>query len=331
MLEQGKFTPLARGLNIFGGIGFLIASCYFMVRNHATNQWDDFLFSIHCALFGAAGVLFELSQLWDAAWWWWHFLRLMAYSAGLVLAAKSYIADEHLLKTKLEELKQSNLDLENFALVASHDLKEPVRKIINFSELLKNTNSAFDEKGHFYLEKIIKSGGRMVTLVDEILTYSRITGRAVKFESINLMNVSNEALNNLKTQINESGGQVSVSQLPVIEGNYFQMIQLFQNLISNSLKYRKNESPLEIKIDGNFIEDGLVKIVFQDNGIGFEEKYLEKIFQPFERIDDSGNIVGTGMGLAICQKTVISHGGTITARSELGKGATFIVILPEKH
>ena len=234
------------------------------------------------------------------------------------------------MNVKLAELKQSNQDLESFATIASHDLMAPVRKIINFAGALLETGSHFSENDKFLLDKIINSGMRMRLLMDDILAYSRLAGDSFTFERVNLNDVLSEVLAVLSDQIMETSGKVEFEPLPVIEANKTQMVQLLQNLISNSLKYRKeNVSPV-VKITSSMEEEGFIKISLEDNGIGIKDEYADLVFQPFERLNPQ--IEGTGMGLAICKKVVVSHGGGITVKSlPDGGGSMFNIKLPERH
>ncbi|MBT7178778.1 MAG: hypothetical protein HN907_04500 [Nitrospina sp.] len=234
------------------------------------------------------------------------------------------------LSIKLAELKQSNQDLESFATIASHDLMAPIRKIINFAGLLLENGSRFSENEKFLLDKIINSGMRMRLLMDDILVYSRLAGPSFTFESINLNDVLSEVMAILSDQIMETNANIQFKPLPVIEANRTQMVQLLQNLISNSLKYGKKGVAPVVKISATMEEEGFVKISLEDNGIGIQDEYADLVFQPFERL--SPQIEGTGMGLAICKKVVVSHGGKITVKSLPDSGGSvFNIKLPERH
>jgi signal transduction histidine kinase len=180
----------------------------------------------------------------------------------------------------------------------------------------------------------------MQALIQALLTYSRVTTRPEPFSLGSLATPVREAVSNLAARIEQMGAQVDVGHLPVIESSPFQMQQLFQNLLSNSLKYHSEEKPV-IKVTANQVKDPAskrtstggqwVRILVEDNGIGFDEKYLDRIFQPFQRLHGRSHYEGTGMGLAICRKIVERHGGTITAKSAPGKGTTFIITLPVRQ
>jgi signal transduction histidine kinase len=243
-------------------------------------------------------------------------------------------AEQHKMHTymniKLAQLKQSNQDLESFATIASHDLMAPVRKIINFAGSLLESGTHFSANDKFLLDKIINSGKRMRLLMDDILEYSRLAGHASTFESVNLNDVLSEVLANLSFEIMNTNGKVQSIPLPVIEANKTQMVQLFQNLISNSLKYRKEDVLPVIKISSTICGEGSIEIALEDNGRGIEDEYANLVFQPFERLYPE--IEGTGMGLAICKKVVVSHGGEITVKSPPdGRGSVFDIKLPQRH
>jgi len=251
---------------------------------------------------------------------------------------------EQAIREYAASLERSNRDLQDFANIASHDLQEPLRKIQTFSELLQTRNSAqLDERGLDYLGRMNKAAQRMQTLIDELLTYSRISTRARPIENVDLTEIALGVVQDLDMQIDESAAKVEVEELPTIEADTFQMHQLFQNLVSNSLKFRKQGLAPIVKISGSLIEsqDGgnqkskkkqlVCRITVTDNGIGFDEKYLARIFQPFQRLHGQGEYDGAGMGLAICRKIVERHGGSITAHSQPGQGATFIIHLPVRQ
>ncbi|MBF0284854.1 MAG: PAS domain S-box protein [Magnetococcales bacterium] len=229
----------------------------------------------------------------------------------------------------MEELQRSNEELERFAYVASHDLKEPLRKIISFGNLLEEDYADLLEgEGRDYLERMKNAALRMQRLIDDLLNYSRVSTRAQPFVPLALDQVMQEALIMVDDRLRASGGTVSVSPLPQIHADPTQMGQLFQNLLSNGLKFHTIERPPRVTVSVRPLPPDRVEILFSDNGIGFDEKYLDKIFQPFERLHGRESYEGTGMGLAICQRIVHRHGGTLTARSRPGEGAQFVVTLP---
>ena len=247
------------------------------------------------------------------------------------------------LQESVHDLKRSNENLQQFAYIASHDLQEPLRKIQAFSDLIQNQyGEQLGETGNDYLGRMQSSANRMSTLIRDLLTYSRISTQQDSSSSVALDTVLNAVLSDLDLVILETGAVVTVAPLPIVQGDKSQLGQLFQNLLSNALKFHKpGESP-RISITSQTVAardlPPVVKptriamahycIAVTDNGIGFEEKYAERIFQVFQRLHGKSQYAGTGIGLAICEKVVANHGGAITAQSQPGKGATFTIYLP---
>ena len=232
-----------------------------------------------------------------------------------------------------QELKRSNRELESFAAVASHDLQEPLRKISAFGDRLKShCGEALDEKGSDYLERMQKAAGRMQTLIHDLLAYSRVTTRAQPFAPVSLRTVAQEVLSDLELRIEKSGARIEMGALPTIQGDPLQIRQLLQNLLSNALKFHRAGAPPVIHVEGRIetspANGALCRILVRDNGIGFDEKYLDRLFKPFQRLHGQSAYEGTGIGLAICQKIAERHGGTISAASAPGEGARFEVTLP---
>ena len=240
-----------------------------------------------------------------------------------------------------QELERSNRELEQFAYVASHDLQEPLRKIRTFGDRLATAcGDALPEPGRQCVERMQNAAERMQELIDGLLNLSRVTTKAADFEQVDLMKVAREVVSDLEVKIDESGGRVEFERLPTIEADPLQIRQLLQNLVGNALKFHREGEPPRVQISARFVkgrdslaldrspEDERCRIEVKDNGIGFEEKYLDRIFEVFQRLHPRDVHEGTGVGLAICRKIVERHGGTITAQSEPGRGATFIVDLP---
>jgi signal transduction histidine kinase len=238
------------------------------------------------------------------------------------------------------ELARSNRELEGFASVASHDLQEPLRKITAFGDRLQGQfGDALTDKGRDYLERMQNAATRMQTLIDDLLAYSRVTTRGQPFVPVSLTAVTGEVLSDLELRIEKTGARVEVGDLPTIEADPLQMRQLMQNLLSNALKFQRPGEPPQIRVEGRILDGnaaagdgaaapGRCQIQVEDDGIGFDEKYLERLFKPFQRLHGSGTYEGTGIGLAICKKIAERHGGSIVARSAPGRGACFLVELP---
>ena len=250
--------------------------------------------------------------------------------ACLVLDISEKIEAEIELKRAIENLTRSNKELENFAYVASHDLQEPLRKIQAFSDrLMSKYLDVIDDHGKEYITRMHQSAERMQVLINDLLAFSRLTTQVRSFETIDLNMVFKNVLNDLEINIEKTGAKIETGRLPVIEGDEIQMSQLFLNLLSNSLKFRFPDRPPVIKI--NAVENRkFYQITVTDNGIGFDEKYLERIFVIFQRLHNRSEFEGTGIGLAMCKKIVERHNGSITASSKPDMGATFIIELPKK-
>jgi len=265
-------------------------------------------------------------------------LRQLADQIGIALAQAQLLEQETHQRL---ELARSNAELDKFAHVASHDLQEPLRKILAFGERLKTKyGEVLTEQGYDYLERMQKAAERMQTLINDLLTLSRITTKAQPFVPVNLAQVVQEVLSDLEVRIEQSKGQVEVDELPTLDADPLQMRQLLQNLIGNALKFHPKVEPPKVRIYtqllkgedpqplGNSAKYTLCQICVEDNGIGFDEQYRERLFNAFQRLHGRNDYEGTGMGLAICRKIVERHNGSITAQSTLGQGSTFIVTLP---
>jgi PAS domain S-box-containing protein len=238
-----------------------------------------------------------------------------------------------------QALESSNHDLQQFASVASHDLQEPLRKIQIFSNLMKEKETNLTLNSRNYLEKIIESSKRMKTLIVDILNYSRLSAIDTDRERVSLAELFNELLEDFELAISEKKAKISIGQLPNLWVNKGQIRQVFQNILSNSLKFSKPGTSPEIVISSKQLEHKSFSspahpnghyfmISVRDNGIGFDEKYVNNIFSLFERLHSKQKFEGTGIGLAIAKKIIEKHNGLITARSKEGAGTEFAIILP---
>ncbi|HVE88945.1 MAG TPA: ATP-binding protein [Burkholderiaceae bacterium] len=232
-----------------------------------------------------------------------------------------------------ESLERSNRELEQFASAASHDLQEPLRKIQAFGDRLQaKFGDQLGQQGHEYVERILSSAGRMRNLIDDLLTFSRVTTKAQASVAIDLNVVLQEVLSDLEARVHQTRGRVEVGNLPTVNADPLQMRQLLQNLIANALKFHRPDEPPVVFVSGRHILDAEARpwweITVKDNGIGFEEIYLDRIFEVFQRLHGRNEYEGTGVGLAICRKIVERHHGHITAHSAPGQGSMFVVTLP---
>ncbi len=235
---------------------------------------------------------------------------------------------EEQLRIYAHRLEQSNRELQDFASIAAHDLQEPLRKIQAFGDRL-NTRfaQALGEEGRDFIERMLASAKRMRRLIDDLLTYSRVTTQAKPLEITDLNQVVAEVLSDLELRIEQTGGKVSCDRLPTIDADVSQMRQLFQNLIGNALKFAKPGVSPQVWVTCSS-SGGNCVISVRDNGIGFEEKYVDRIFTIFQRLHGKHEYEGTGVGLAVCRRIAERHGGFITAKSTLGEGSEFLVTLP---
>ena len=242
------------------------------------------------------------------------------------------ITERKKAESKIEQyakaLERSNNALQEFASIASHDLQEPLRKIITFGNQLKHIPGNSDKRSEDYLNRMQQTAARMQTLILDLLRYSQVHTEAKPPRQINLRNIVDEVIEILEKRISETRGTIIIDSLPALHAQDFQMRELFQNLIGNALKYHREGVYPVIKIKSCQMENQHWKITVEDNGIGFDEKHKNKIFSPFHRLHGRSAYEGTGMGLAICKKIVDRHRGTITAQSTPEKGSTFIIILP---
>ena len=234
---------------------------------------------------------------------------------------------EEELKSVLRRLEQSNRELEDFAYVASHDLQEPLRKIQAFGDLLRKKHAeALPDQARDYIERMQSAANRMQVLINDLLSFSRVTTKAQPFVHVDLRQTAAEIVHDLETRLHDTGGRVELGPLPVIEADPLQMRQLLQNLIANALKFHRPGVPPVVDVRGE-VTGSVCRLTIADNGIGFEEKYADRIFTLFERLHARTSYEGTGIGLAICRKIAERHGGEIRAHGRLGEGATFIVTL----
>ena len=234
---------------------------------------------------------------------------------------------EEKLREYAEGLAQSNEDLKRFAYVASHDLQEPLRIVAGYLDLLKRRyGGKLDEDADEFIEYAVDAAKRMQGMIQALLEYSRVDTHGGAMDRTESAAAVREALSNLRVAIEESGAEVSVDDLPVVRADPAQLTQLFQNLISNGIKFRDGRSP-RVHV-GAEQKNGEWRFWVRDNGVGFDPDEAAGLFVIFQRLHTREEYPGTGIGLAVCKKIVERHGGRIWAEAEVGKGATFRFTLP---
>jgi light-regulated signal transduction histidine kinase (bacteriophytochrome) len=280
----------------------------------------------------------------------WLSISITTLNDGFVATVQD-ISDDRQMRRQLEQtvqnLHQSNQSLEQFAYIASHDLQEPLRKIVSFSDVLKTQFSEeMSDAAADLIRRMQLSAGRMRDLVSDLLNYARLSGTQTAFQPVNLNHSLAQVIDDLEFSIHDQQAHIQIEQLPTVLGDAVLLHQLFLNLVANALKFQPNSPTAPaptVHISGrlaqaNSLPESLQQestpphsyawITVADNGIGFNEKYLSQIFTIFQRLHGRSHYTGTGMGLAICKKVVDMHGGYITANSAEGEGTTFHIYLP---
>ncbi|OKH22622.1 hypothetical protein NIES593_12590 [Hydrococcus rivularis NIES-593] len=264
-------------------------------------------------------------------------LQLLANQIGIALAQAQLLEGE---VRQRQELARSNAELQQFAYVASHDLQEPLRMVTSYLQLLaKRYQGKLDARADEFIAYAVDGSNRMKTLIDDLLSYSRVSTRAQPFELVDCNVILEMAIANLQVTINETGTAITRAPLPQVMADATQLMQLFQNLLSNAIKFRTEGVPPQIHIGAVRRQEAASSPAsssqewlfwVRDNGIGIEQQYADRIFAIFQRLHGRGKYPGTGIGLAICTKIVERHGGRIWVESEFGKGATFYFTIPER-
>lgn len=254
--------------------------------------------------------------------------ELQSTARELQESNKELMRAQENLEELIAQLKISNKELEQFAYVASHDLQEPLRMVTSFTQLLERRyKGKLDADAEDYIEFIVEGSQRMKDLIDDLLVFSRLKTQVQEFESVSVEIILDDVLSNLKTSIKENDVKITYDPLPTLMGDPFQIMQLFQNLISNAIKFHGDEQP-QIHISARKSGDKWLFAV-NDNGIGIDPEHQEYIFNIFRRLHTRDEYEGTGIGLSICKKIVERHGGQIWVESELEKGSTFYFTLLE--
>jgi signal transduction histidine kinase/DNA-binding LacI/PurR family transcriptional regulator len=310
LFELPDLAP-ADWLNAQAGYSLILIPLYF-----ETNQLGFIL--LERMPFFMNGIVYTSLQI-----------QLSSALWGTLLFQKQKQTERALLE-QAQNLARSNADLQQFASVASHDLQEPLRKITVFCGRLKSHAQKYYEQDRDYIDRMHNAANRLQILINDLLAYSRLTTKTQPFTPVDLTQITLEVINDLEIKISQTHASVTLEELPTINADALQMRQLFQNLISNGLKFCREDVPPVIKITAA-IQAANYAIAFEDNGIGIEKNYFDRIFFLFERLHDRSTYEGSGIGLAVCKKIVERHGGTIIIESNPGEGSRFIVKLPLKN
>jgi light-regulated signal transduction histidine kinase (bacteriophytochrome) len=261
-------------------------------------------------------------------------LKLRRTQAELIESKKIIEAQNRTLEEKVRErtvkLERTNAELADFAHIASHDLKEPLRKVsVNAGRLRELCQEQLNPPGHEYLDRIVHAARRMEDLITDLLRYADVSAADEPFTAVDLSRLAAEVVSDLEASIEKSGGRVNVAALPVLAADPLQMRQLFQNLISNALKFHKpGGTPVVTIREVKAPDSAFCGLAFEDNGIGIDPRHIERIFNVFQRLHSRSEYEGSGIGLAICKKIAERHGGSIQVDSTPGAGAVFTVWLP---
>ncbi len=365
MVYNNKFTNTAFVINLIAGFLFLIASIRLFIDFLKTPHNEIFLFAVLSLLFSISGFTFNQSSLWDSGWWIWHVLQLSAFIVAFIIIAQQYLSDikrimhtknqlkdaneqleannqqlqateqqlrasNQLLEANEKRLKESNAELQQFAYVASHDLKEPLRMVSSYTQLLERKyKDKLDEKGHKFINYAVDGANRMQVLIDDLLDYSRVTSQAGEFMKNDPNIMLENVLFGLGKSIDESGVKITYDNLPEVYADKSQMERVFQNLISNAIKFRKKDQKSIIHISAKKEKNNWLFSI-KDNGIGINEDFQKKVFIIFQRLHSKDAYEGTGIGLAVTKRIILRHNGKLWFESELGKGTTFYFTLPIK-
>ncbi len=347
MVLNGHFTPLARLLNISGGIGFLLAAYHFFFKARKKNEPGDFLFAIHTTLFGVAGILFEMSVLWNGSWWLWHFLRLVAYLTGFVFAVKQFIDQADMVQQAKSRLEATIVDLEEarsraekasqaksrFLAQMSHELRTPLNSILGFSQLLILKKQHLDSDQLHQIKHIEKSGELLLGLITDILDFSKIEEgkQEVFLEPVSLIEIVQETLEAMKPIANRSEVTLNYDldnwKHLRVHADKFRLKQVLFNLVSNGIKYNVPSGTVDLTCKQEKGKDRFTLMV-TDTGRGIPEEDLDKVFEPFERLAMSNTAIpGSGIGLTISKKLVEMMQGSLTIKSRVNQGTTFFITL----
>lgn len=319
------FSPYIDSLNLMSGVFFLLALPRIFT---VFSDPEKSLLGVMIFYFALSGVSYPLGYMWGPKWWLGQIVQFLPFIFAIFYLSDLFIRNQRELINRQTSLKKLNKELERFTSIASHDLKSPLISISSFSELIREkTNPLHDEELNEYLTYVENAAKRLRNLIDDLLSYARLSQTSSNFAPVDSNQVLDEVLGNLSGEIEASQAKIDCPKLPQVPGNRIQLVQLWQNLLGNAIKYRGVRAPL-VKVQ---YEDKMQEWLFSvsDNGIGFAMEHSEKIFQEFQRLHGSGKYSGTGLGLPICKNIVEKHGGKIWAKSEPDKGSTFFFTIPK--
>lgn len=327
-LNESKWSPVIRE-EIFAGAweywwlhqaGNMPIREEIELKNHDTQEYIWHLLSLTPMTMENGETMYWIGSLVDI-----HAQKVMEQT---LRDNKELQETKLLLEEKVKELNRSNQELEQFAYAASHDLQEPLRKIVYYGDYLnRRYGEQIDERGKLYFSNMMGASQRMTQLIHDLLNFSRIYRENLHLVRTDMNRLAAEAMNDLDVAIRAKSAQIEVAPLPVLSVYPMQMRQLFHNLLSNAIKFADERRAPMVRVYANKGEKE-IQLIFEDNGVGFEEKYLDKMFSLFQRLHSREKYAGTGIGLAMCKKIADLHNGSITAYSKPGSGAKFILTLP---
>jgi len=344
MVHNNNFTIISYIINFTAGFLFLISSICLFVDYYRNPRNDVFLFAILSLLFSISSLYFKQSSLWDGGWWVWHILKLSAFIIAFIIVVQQYLYDIKQIRNTQKQLKiindelqkdkksliEKNKELSHFTYIASHDLQEPLNTIFSYSSLLKDNDNydKLDGLGKKCIKVIDSSVLRMKELVIGLLVYSRI-GKNNKLELVNINEILDEIKIDLDKIIKENDVKFIIGDLLQIKAYRTDIRMLFSNLITNSIKYRKETEKPIINIE---VTENTSEYIYSitDNGIGIDMVYKDKIFEVFQRLHTKEQYSGTGIGLANCYRIVELHNGKIWVNSEVNSGSKFSFTINKK-
>ena len=337
---DGTFSDLAVALNIVGGLGYLAAAFYFLRhketgKNQLSND-GNLIFAAQCLMLGVAALLFSFANMWSAVWWFWHALRFISYLLILRYVYLSYSAIQaevrganEVLNERNLELAASNQELEAFCYSVSHDLRAPLRGIDGFSQaLLEDYSPNIDSNGQGYIRFVREGVQKMGRLIDDLLNLSRYTRIELKIESTDLSELSEEILTRLALTDPNRDLRWSIQSNLRVMGDRGLIEVILENLLGNAFKFTSTTASAVIEI-GAILEGGERTFYVRDNGAGFDQAYVGKLFGAFQRLHPDREFKGSGIGLATVRRIVSRHGGQVRAEGLVGQGATVFFTLPE--